>query len=87
MQLVRRDPRFGFCLGREALDMGRVRIRDDDFDPERSIDQRYDLVDRLSVRMQLNHVGNMLDTDRQGEEGFLGLGPADDRTSGNSRAR
>jgi hypothetical protein len=84
VQLVRRNPRFGLCLGREARDMGGVRIRDDDLDLERSIDQRYDAVDRLSVRMQLNHVGNMgaPGADRQGEGG-----PADDRRSGNSSAR
>jgi len=56
LPLVCLDPRSGRYLGRKATYPSWVRLRYDDLDPERSIAQRYDAVDRLSVRMQPGHV-------------------------------
>jgi hypothetical protein len=56
LPLVCLDPRSGRYLGRKATYPSWVGLRYNDLDPERSIAQRYDAVDRLSVRMQPGHV-------------------------------
>ena len=51
LPLVCLDPRSGRYLGRKATYPSWGGLRYNDLDPERSIAQRYDAVDRLSVRM------------------------------------
>src|SRR5271163_4327550 len=56
LPLVCLDSRSGRYLGRKATYPSWIGLRYDDLDPEPSIAQRYDAVDRLSVRMQPGHL-------------------------------